>query len=336
MKLNPIFRDHMVLQADAPIRIFGSGTGTAQVTLAGVTAPAQTTQDAWCAELPPMPAGGPFQLEVLLDGARTLLEDVWLGDVLLCAGQSNMQFTMAEEITPLEEYASDEGLRIFSLDRPEGVPEGVAALRTADGWRPCRAEEVDMWSALGYLTGRIGRGRTGRAIGIINCSQGASVIQSWMPSRDVPASVRAIPKEELYGDHSNPLYSQWNPPGFLYEQMLKKLLPFSFKQVVWYQGESNASPAEGKCYLELLKAMIAVWRRDFRSPSLPFTIVQIADTLPIEGWYAVQEAQAQAAQVIPGVYLAVSADISEREMIHPVTKGPLARRIADTIWPMNP
>ena len=74
------------------------------------------------------------------------------------------------------------------------------------------------------------------------------------------------------------VYSQWNAPSFLYETMFKTVTPFSFGNAVWYQGESNDSPAEGAVYVSLLGAMIQSWRREDRDEALPFVIVPVSYT----------------------------------------------------------
>lgn len=328
IRLHSIFRDHMVFQAGKPIRIFGTGSGEVRVSFLGEEKTLHADGEKWLVELEPQPYGGPFSMEILLDGHAVTLNDIMIGEVLLCAGQSNMQFTMAEEITPASAYESDAFLRTYTVDRPEVNKP----LTPEDGWVCCDAASVDRWSALGYLTGRCLRQKGIPAVGIVLCAQGASVIQSWTDSKDLKAPQLQIPPEKLWEDHTNPVYIQWNAPAFLYETMLKTVTPFSFGNVVWYQGESNASPAEGAVYVSLLHAMIQSWRREDRDETLPFVVVQIADTRRDEGWLAVQKAQEEAPAAIPLVRTVVSADVCEREMIHPVTKGLLAARIADAVW----
>lgn len=328
MELASIFRDNMVFQAGKPIRVFGSGEGEARVYLldTGLEAAATVRDGHWLAELPPMPAGGPYSLGVWLDGPMRRLDNIYIGQVLLCAGQSNMQFTMAEETTPPECYAADDGLRLFAMDRPELLPEGECRLDSTDGWLPCRRGQVELWPALGYLVGRALRAKKQQAVGIVLCAQGASVIQSWLPPQLLPACAQAIPPQELFCDHT--VYPLWNPPGFLYREMLAPLLPFSFGGVIWYQGESNASPAEGAVYLPMLQAMVEHWRAADDDSTLPFVIVQIADTRRDEGWLAVQKAQAAAPAAIPHLQMVASADVCEPNEIHPPTKSRLAERIA--------
>ena len=324
---HPLFRDHMVFQAGKPIRIFGSGTGLIRVSLLNEEREAVSSSGKWYLELPPLPYGGPYSIKIMSEDHSIILHDIMIGEVLLCAGQSNMQFTMAEEISAPSSYQSDPFLRIYTVDRPEGhMP-----LSSADGWVQCEAGSVEKWSALGYLVGTYLREKGIPCVGIVLCAQGASVIQSWISLRRLRNPKLQIPPEQLWKDHFDPLYQSWNTPSFLYETMLKHVMPFSFGVAVWYQGESNVSPAEGKIYTSLLSEMILDWRELDRDNRLPFIVVQIADTRQDEGWIAVQRAQTAAAQMIPFVQTVVSGDVCEKNEIHPATKGLLAKRIADTI-----
>ena len=326
MTLNGLFSDHMVLQAGKPVRVFGAGHGAASVSFLGETREAALLPDGtWLAELGARPCGGPYELSVTLDGETTVLRDVYVGEVLLCAGQSNMTFTMAEEVTPESGYESDSLLRVF---RVRQVLEGEGRV-PCEQWIESDAAEVGGWPALPWLIGRGLRRRRDIAVGVVVCAQGASVIQSWMSEEALADERLFVPKDELYIDHSYPDYAAFNPFSKLYHAMFRTITPFTFGHCVWYQGESNASPAESRIYTDLLAAMLACWRGDLRD-GLPFIVVQIADTRETEGWPGVQRAQEKAA-ALPGVTVVRSGDVCERNMIHPVTKGPLAERIADAI-----
>lgn len=150
MKLHPIFSDHMVFQANRPIRIFGEGKGKVSVSLAGHKKEAAFSQDGpWEIELEAMEYGGPYTLELLLDGTPCTLHDVMVGEVLLCAGQSNMQFMVKEENIENPVYAENPMVRAFVVDRPE-ENEG---LKTCDGWVPATENTIPRWSAIGYHMG---------------------------------------------------------------------------------------------------------------------------------------------------------------------------------------
>ena len=323
MRLNPLFSDHMVLQANKPIHIFGDGAGKVRVCLDGDATETQAPGPEWRVTLPGRPCGGPYALSVTLDGQEIILRDVYVGDVYLLAGQSNMQFKLSESSAPPDAWEDRPLLRCYSLARPEaGEP-----FAPEDGWQVCSRENAGDFSAIGYHLGELCEG--GRAVGLINCYQGASVIESWLPEEIADSPEFAIPMEEKHIDHTWAEYTVWNRAGYLYRHMFSAVPPFSLGAVVWYQGESDTTEAEARIYGQELSCLVERWRTDLDDAALPFIIVQIADYQPRsdEGWYALQAAQERAAAAIPGAYLVRSADVCESDCIHPPTKDRLARRI---------
>ena len=324
MKLERIFCDNMVFQKDKPIRVYGESCGEVTVCFNGNTAKANPKNERFALELPPMSYGGPYELEVCGDGERVTIQNVYVGEVILCSGQSNMAFAMKDEVTPGNEYLSDDLLRLFVSHKDE---------ENDFQWRTCREAEVDSWSALCYHIGTELRKRLGCAVGIINASVGASMIQSWMHEDRYFGSEIELPTEKLHIDFSYPLYD-WNNPGDLYHRCLERLIPYSVRSVVWYQGESNTSDAESVIYDKMLKIMVINWREDFRDETLPFTIVQIANYKKSSNpaaWEQLQQSQLRAAQEIPYLSCVESFDLCEDDNIHPPTKYKLARRICDDL-----
>ncbi len=323
----------MILQAGKAVRIFGlcdsedrGAVITAELDGSIGSCEPDGRSDRWVIELPAHDCAEGLSLTVAFGNRKVTVNDIAFGDVLLCSGQSNMQFTMSEEVTPESDYESDNLLRLFCVTRPEANPGWASE----SGWIKCDKTNVNGWSALGYLIGIRYRKITGHPVGIVVSCQGASVIQSWMNEKALDNPLFDIPSNQLFGDHHYPLYAGWNGRTMLYRSMLEPILPCSFHSVIWYQGESNASPAEGRVYLEMLRAMIECWREADRDENLRFIVIQIADTRTDEGWLAIQRAQLSA-ETIPGVKLVKCADICEREMIHPVTKHLLADRIVKVL-----
>ena len=119
--LNPIFTAGTVLQAGKPIRIFGEGEGTVTVTLLGETATAEKTEGGWLATLPAQTYGGPYTMTVNLDGEERILTDIYIGDVYLLGGQSNMQFKMHGRwsLGFQDELRGSADVRLFTIDRPQ-------------------------------------------------------------------------------------------------------------------------------------------------------------------------------------------------------------------------
>ena len=324
MKLGEIFRDGVIFQKGKPIRVFGESEGEASITFAGNER--KVPGGKFVAEFPEMDYGGPYELVARDEKETVKVSDIYIGEILLCSGQSNMQFRMGEGAVEVEPREADDMLRIFVSDRIEKAEP----LTPADGWTKARPENIDKWSAIGYQAGRELRKKGVPAVGIVACSQGASVIQSWIDEKVFVGSEVDIHAEEFNFDFRHPLYSAWNANGRLYHYMFERLVPFSFGGVVWYQGESNASVPEGKIYDGMLDMMIRNWRGALRDEKLFFIVIQIADNIHEgEGWKEIQEAELRVEKLTPYVKTVISADVCENDMIHPVTKWKLAKRVAD-------
>lgn len=355
MKLNEIFADHMILQANKPVHIFGEGEGVAKAELAGETGQIICEGGCWCISLPAKDYGGPYVLRVELNGVATEICDVYFGDVFLLSGQSNNQLKMWQTNTPDEYYRNNDALRLFTVDRLEDQGTHVLTedgwksfsadgteqcmegehYRAKDGWISAVKEEIQFWPALGYLMGNVLS--ADRKVGLIACYQGASQIQSWLPNHFLEGTEQFMPLERRAWAAQAPEYSAWNGDGMLYEGMLEKILPFSLKAVLWYQGESNSGGEDGRreIYSGILAKLIEKWREDFRDEELLFLVVQIHDfTYEIEArsyWTEVQAGQEMACQQVSNAVLIRSGDICEHDTIHPPTKLPLAMRIVDAL-----
>lgn len=323
------YQQGMVLAKNQPLCIAGTGNGRIRVSLAGHKAKAIVDGERWRATLPAMKAGGPYTLTVRRGKESLSIGDVWVGTVIMASGQSNMQFRLHESSTSVGECAADSLLRSFSLPRlEEGEP-----FSPADGWVRCSTDNVGDWSAIGYLVGREIRQRTGEAVGIINCYQGASVIEAWLPAEVMQKPEYQLPTEETHWDHRNSYYMTWNVPGRLYDLDIQLLAPYPVSHVMWYQGESNTGSGEAKIYPSLMVELIKAWRGALGNPALPFTVVQLADFAPRddEGWHSIQRCQLTIPSLIEGVSVVPCADVCESNNIHPRTKDKLALRIAEAI-----
>ena len=183
-----VFSDHMVLQRDRPVPVWGQTDPRAQVTLLWQGEKVRVKADAqgyWHAQLPATPAGGPFQLEV----NGTVVRDILVGDVFLCSGQSNMELpvnrcldAVAEEI---KDYANPQvrylGVPLsYNFDGPqEDLP--------ACAWQVLDSEETGLWwSAVCYFTARYLQEATGVPVGMVNVSVGGSPIEAWLKEEALP------------------------------------------------------------------------------------------------------------------------------------------------------
>ncbi len=334
MKLGVLFRDGMVLQSGEPIRIFGEAEGSVMVSFDNEAKTVFAEDGKWLVEFNARAYGGPYTITVVSDGEAVQLNDVMVGEVILCAGQSNIQFAMGGEVTPSERYAEDPLLRVYTCESMEFhdilIPNGT--LMPTDGWVKANPDTIDKWSAIGYLLGADLRRKKNCAVGILVCAQGASAIQSWIHEQYFAGEDAAL---QYHTSPPIPSYKMWEPAGTLYHVMLEPMIPYAVSSVVWYQGESNALPVEADNYLRMMELLVENWRTAFMNADLPFCVVQLADLHPVdypEHWRTVQKQQAQAGKKIPNVVTVRCADICENDDMHPRTKYKLAKRISDALY----
>lgn len=329
MKLNNIFNSHAVFAKGLPVRIYGEGKGTAEITFAGQKKTVVSEDEKWMTEFPAMEYGGPYTLEAAFEDKKVTLTDIYIGEVYLFAGQSNMQFKVKQSNTPEEAYIADNRIRFYSTDKIDSLDKYSAK----DGWVICDKNNAGEFSAIAYHTAVEIAKTKNVAVGVISCYQGASIIESWVPAGTFEKIGINIPVEEKHIDHTYKQYESWNYDAALYNFGISQVKPYTLLGIVWYQGESDTSEAEARVYLDELCALIDVWRKDFLNEKLPFVIVQIADFLPRNdlGWTLVQKAQEEIQDVLPYVKTVISADVCENDDIHPKSKDMLAKRIAEVL-----
>lgn len=334
MTFNKIFSQNTVFAHGKPIRIYGEGEGEGTVEFAGSINNVKATDGIWYTEFAPMECGGPYTLKLTSSGEETVFDNVYVGEVYLCSGQSNIELRLIETNTPKEMYESNEKLRCFEVDK---ITKNHL-FTPDDGWVCADKETVYNWTAIGYLMGKEISRNKNVAVGIINCNQGASVIESWVPAGTFEKIGISIPLKEKGIGHYYPDYIRWSADGSLYEKQLSQVFPFSLNGVVWYQGEADAYGKEATLYDRELCELIRVWREDFKDTNLPFYVIQIADYKPendptrdFEGWARLQDAQLKVQKMTDNVVTVISRDVCESDNIHPPTKTLLSKRLSDAI-----
>jgi sialate O-acetylesterase len=192
-----VFQDHAVIQRDAPIRIWGDARAGDRVAveLSGQTVTTVADDEGrWSAELPALPAGGPYVLTAHAgNGAAHTAEDLLVGDVFLCAGQSNMVLPVSRTTFGAFEAMRANDTRIRMLTVPNASsPVPLADFPDAAAWEVVSPETVPDWSAACYYMGRDLRSGPLAAedvpVGLITAAWGGSAIRSWM-SADALRSV---------------------------------------------------------------------------------------------------------------------------------------------------
>lgn len=270
-----ILGHNMVLQRDKPVCIWGTASAGEQVKLNFAGQNKQTHADAagnWRIFLSPMKASATGQ-RMLISASNTIsLENILVGEVWLCSGQSNMEFTMRKNSkmrrlpfdgqNPIDEldHAKDPEIRIFLVNR-KSQPRPDSLHR---GWEEARDSALRVFSAPAYFFAKELRARLGVPVGVISSAIPGSAIEPWIPAEAFKASVYF--KEKKVG----------NDPGKFYEPMIRTLAPYTLKGFLWYQGETNCFLGERLDYTHKMETLINRWRHDWGSGKLPFYFVQIA------------------------------------------------------------
>ena len=317
----------MVFQANKPARIFGTGENVF-AEFEGEVYPSVQCGNKFLIELPPQPYGDDKIIKVFSGKEEVVIKNVSFGEVILIAGQSNAQFRIGQESVK-RNLQSDPNLRFFAINR---VEECEDVFTEEDGWQPLKSETAYRLSAIACHTGRYLREKLGVTVGMVCCYQGASNIQSWIEKDFSLPDELIIPLNLRHADSTWYKFF-WNKDGLLFNEMFTKLIPYSFGGAVWYQGESNTSPAEGHVYEKLLAALMENWRTRLKDETLHFTVVVICDFdgRNDDAWKSVQNAQRNITEQVKNVSVVESYDVCEHGNIHPGDKLALSKRIAESL-----
>lgn len=356
VKLPNIFGDHMVLQRGQKNKVWGIADAGEAVTVSidGQSHKATAGADgAWSVMLDPMTPGKPRVLAV--KGKNQIqIQDVLVGEVWICSGQSNMQWWVDVSNDPDLVKLSAKFPQIRMINFPQvGSQE---AIWTHDRpWMVCSPEVLGSWSAVGYFFARQLHLSLDVPVGMINNAWGGSACEAWIRRDVLAADPKYQPlmdrwvkmeqdfatlsaKKELTEDEAKQLQGLRGNmggnarPGNIHEGVLRSHLGYGIKGAIWYQGETNAGRAYQ--YRDLFPLMIQNWRDEFGQGDFPFYWVQLADFMaekaePGEsGWAELREAQTMTMDKLPNTGEAVIIDIGEGKDIHPKNKVDVGLRLA--------
>jgi sialate O-acetylesterase len=343
------FGDHMVLQRDIPLPLWGkSDPGEAvTVTVAGKSATATAdAQGRWRVQLPPLAASS-APLEVTITGKnRVVLSDVLVGDVWICSGQSNMEYSLGKDSDAREELAkaNDPAIRLCRIaNHATARPETDRKVN----WTASSPETAKGFSAVGYYLGKDLHEELGVPVGLMSVAVSGTPAQLWTGLETLKSDPAFAPYLQVYeklsaqaatrparGGDANAAIP--GLPGSLYNGMIAPLAGLGIKGFAWYQGESNTDDAA--IYRKLFPAMITEWRKTWADAGgqaqLPFVFVQLpgngrwSEQESSSKWARLREAQAETLQ-LPRTGMAVTIDLSlPRQILHPKNKREVGRRLA--------
>ncbi|MBN8457689.1 MAG: hypothetical protein J0M04_07620 [Verrucomicrobia bacterium] len=368
--LPSIFSDHMVLQRDMKVPVWGTAAPGAEIRMKMGNDETTCKADAhgcWKTSLPAMPAGGPFDLTLSGGGETRVIHDILSGEVWLCSGQSNMDFTLAKTekrrfagVTDWEKEvaaANHPRIRMFTA---EWTMRESPQRDVVGRWAVCTPENAGDFSAVAYYFGRELHQRLDVPVGLIASAYGASTIEAWISEpalakhpqfkplldafakkrlqfRDDPkafenyAKALANAKPGKPPKNPDPVQDQHNP-FVLHNGMIAPIAPYALRGAIWYQGESNLGTRA--LYPDLQKTLIGEWRELWGNREMPFYYVQLApyknpSDKPGSGGQLAEMREAQAKSLeIERTGMAVTLDIGDAKDVHPRNKHDVGLRLA--------
>lgn len=325
---------NMVLQRDRPLRISGMAPsgGSVTVVFGSQRKTAQTGQAGnWAVILDPMEAEATGRTLTAMCGTDTLrLSNVVVGEVWLAGGQSNMTFR-ASSLRPVDyvelQRRATPLVRCYNV--AQVVRNGKPLAEQDVSWTVFTPGAIELWSAVAtYFAAELSE-RYDIPIGIVHCSHGASTVESWISAAYYAEHPEAVAVQAPSKPETDVMYRVTNPSQ-LYDRMLRRVVGYPVRGVIWYQGESNGPWADG--YYTSFSALIDCWREQWQA-ELPFVFAQISsydrkDDRGNTTWAVLREAQRRVARTVPHTAMAVTCDVGEIKDIHPKDKRTVAHRLA--------
>jgi hypothetical protein len=381
VRLPALFSKHLVLQAGRPAPVWGWADPGEAVTVAFAGQSHTTTADAggkWRVNLRPLAVSDtPGVLKVSSPANTLQVEDVLVGDVWLCSGQSNMGWRVSQSRDAAREIAAADHprLRMFFVQsgtalEPQDDCKGV--------WKVCTPQTAGEFSATAYYFGRELQAARGQPLGLINSSVGGTPVESWtslavqqgrpelqslfekwaqdLAEHDGPeAATRRAELEAKWKEDVAKAKAAGRPaprrpegpgrprlhnhhPGNLFNGKIAPLIPFALTGAIWYQGESNANPAErAALYDFMFGLMIRDWRERWGQGDFPFAWVQLPNFMAAkpeavpenENWPILRHSQTRTL-ALPRTGQTINLDIGEANDIHPANKQDIGKRLA--LW----
>lgn len=369
LEVSSIFQDHMVLQRDLPVSVWGRSKAGSIVTVAfsdQKTTTITNSRGEWKIQLSPLKASfSPKEMTISSSNNKKLtLNDILVGEVWICSGQSNMQFAIngVKDVKALK--ATAKHIRSFEVKRTVALTEQTAV---EGNWQVSIPNSAVAFSFAYYL-----QQRADVPIGIILSAWGSSSLEAWMP-KDLTTKLpyfdgimQGFDNDKKRIENITDILSAPKPwskkddiylrrqPNILFNAMMKPIAPYTARGLVWYQGERNSQSMNGLVtnpwfknnsgmlkYKEALKVWIKRYRQEWNNDEMNFLVVMlpryqtILDSSPTQdtehpnahSWAWMRESQLAAAS-LANVSVVNTIDLGHPTNIHPRDKLPIGQRLA--------
>lgn len=339
VRLPSFFSSDMVMQQQTECNIWGTATANHQVKV--VTSWDKKSykiksgnDGAWRLQVKTPAAGGPYSI-TLDDGKETRLDNILIGELWLCSGQSNMEMPMKGfKNQPVEGandaclHSNNPSIRLFTAKRNSTITPQYDINGT---WQEARPETVREFSATAYYFGRMINQQLSVPVGLIVSAWGGSACEAWMKSE----WLKAFPAAKIPHTQDDIDKSKNRTPTGLYNAMLHPLIGITMKGAIWYQGEDNWNRAS--TYSDMFTTMVNGWRQEWKQGDFPFYYCQIAPydygIITAAGQDTInsaflREQQSRAELRLNNSGMAVLLDAGLQKGIHPIKKQIAGERLA--------
>ncbi|WP_291285596.1 sialate O-acetylesterase [Flavobacterium sp.] len=324
-----IFGDNMVLQRNSEVKIWGWANSKEEITLISGwdNQKYQATvnqQGQWEIAVKTPEAGGPYT--IFIKGIEEIvLRNILIGEVWVCAGQSNMEMSASWGIDNEEEEvknATDAAIRFFNVPQLTAAKPQSALLGK---WTESTPETMKDFSAIGYFFAkRLREDLKNVPIGLISSNWGGTAAEIWMPEE-------IVQNDPVLAENARKFNEQeYEPrqPGRAYNAMIHPIVGFKIAGTIWYQGESNVGSL---VYDQTMAALIDSWREAWKD-DFPFYYVQIAPYKTRGNNFfnvILRDSQRKLLHKVPKTGMVVISDVSNVKEIHPKDKKPVGIRLAN-------
>lgn len=359
LHLASIFSDHMVLQQNKELLVWGKANSNQKITVSFQSQKKETTADKsgnWEVQLHPISSGGPFDMHVSGENDKEIvIADILVGEVWLCSGQSNMEFPLNREFygqKALDEIENSQirllkykGIKSTNAEKWDSASlEKVNRLQFFEGkWEKCNPESAADFSAIGYYFVKALADSLNVPVGIIEMAVGGAPAESFIDRKTLEFNPQLV--DVLYNWKENDFIMPWcreraalnlaeskNPlqrhpyePAYIFEAGISSLSKFPVRGVIWYQGESNAHNIE---HFEIaFPELVQSWRNAFKNSQMPFYFAQLS-SLDRPSWPEFRDCQRRLAGQIPNSAMVVTSDWGDSLDVHPIHKKEIGERFA--------
>lgn len=347
VKLSNVFGNHMVLQQEKPLCVWGTATpGTEVKVCIGRKNVKTVTEDdgRWRVSFAPLKASAkPVRFVVTGDGGRVELSDVLVGEVWLASGQSNMEYSMANNSNIRKPLRGDPDRLLHEYEKADNPLIRLLYVRKdlrkdtlpTTGWQRLNRESLKPFSAAAYFFAKALQDSLNVPVGVISSSWGGTSVETWTPAEQYHES--PVFADKMDGDK---LSTNGENVGLRWSKMIEPMVPMALRGMLWYQGESNLISGDTDIYTEKMRLLVDGWRKAWGDSLLPMYYVQISplrysarksDPLA-KTWQDLPrfwDAQARCSNVIPNVAMVVTTDIPDNlNDIHPSYKWVVGERLA--------